>query len=59
MTRRWTYQVIEIKPAWTGRIKPQAIQDELNRLGLQGWELASTTIGTPMGPALAALKKEL
>lgn len=59
MTRRWTYQVIEIKPNWLGSLKPQVVQDELNRLGTQGWELVSVTVGTPMGPAIAVLKKEL
>jgi hypothetical protein len=59
MTRRWTYQVIEIKPGWTGRFKPEVVQNELNRLGLQGWELVSFATPKPMGPAIAVLRKEM
>jgi hypothetical protein len=37
---RWTYQVIDIKPKFLG-LRSADIQAELNRLGLQGWELVS------------------
>lgn len=59
MTHRWSYQVIEIKPGLLGRFKPQVIQDELNRLGLQGWELVSLVVSSPMAPAIVVLKKAM
>jgi hypothetical protein len=37
---RFSYQVVDIKAGMWG-LKPQKVQDELNRLGLQGWELVS------------------
>ena len=45
---RWSYQVVEITPRisfWkSGPIGlSQHIQDELNRQGMQGWELVSVT----------------
>lgn len=45
---RWNYQVIEVAPRmsfWkSGPIGlSQQIQDELNRLGMQGWELVTVT----------------
>jgi len=36
---RWTYQVVEVKPGFMGVQKP--VQERLNQLGLQGWELVS------------------
>ncbi len=37
---RFTYQVVEIKSGLFG-VKPQAVQDELNKLGAHGWELVT------------------
>ena len=37
---RWAYQVIDIKPKFLG-IRTADVQAELNRLGLQGWELVA------------------
>ena len=58
MTKRWTYQVIEIKSGLMGGFKPEVIQDELNRQGLLGWELVNLTFPAPLTPALAVFKKE-
>jgi hypothetical protein len=43
---RWAYQVIDLKPGFFG-LKSADIQAELNRLGTQGWELASVMQGMP------------
>ena len=40
-SERFTYQVVDLKATLWG-LKAQRIQDELNRLGQQGWELVST-----------------
>lgn len=37
---RWTYQVIEVKPAFL-TVKPEALQEKLNQMGQAGWELVS------------------
>ena len=39
---RWSYQVVEMMPAFfRARVPAEQLQDELNRLGAQGWELVS------------------
>jgi hypothetical protein len=37
---RWAYQVIDIKAKFWG-MRGADVQAELNRLGLQGWELVA------------------
>ena len=41
MSRRWTYKVVEVKAPFL-TLKTEALQDTLNQLGLQGWDLVST-----------------
>lgn len=55
---RWSYQVVEIKPKL---FRPMAkeVQDRLNQLGLQGWELVSATQSHQLSPVLLYLKKEM
>ena len=38
--RRWTYKVVDIKGTFNTP-KADVVQDALNQLGLQGWELVS------------------
>jgi len=61
MSKRWTYQVVEIKPVLlTGRVNAEAIQTELNRQGASGWELVQVLHnGHGLHPAKLILKKEL
>lgn len=40
MSTRWSCKVVEIKPQWLG-VKPKQVEDALNQLGMQGWELVS------------------
>lgn len=56
---RFSYQVIEIKPAFWGGNKTLQVQDELNRLGQQGWQLVSAVQSNPMHPLRLYLKKAL
>lgn len=37
-TQRWTYKIIKIKLGFLG-FNPKAAEDEINRLGKEGWEL--------------------
>ena len=57
---RWTYQVVEIAPSFLlSRVKGERIQEELNRLGAQGWELvsANNTSGRGIGVLQLFLKR--
>jgi hypothetical protein len=47
-TQRWTYKIIRIKLGFLG-FKPEAAEDEINRLGKEGWELVSTFQGYGQG----------
>ena len=58
MSRKWTYQVVEIKAGWWGNVLPDAARDQLVKLGQQGWELVTVT-RTPGQSAMAYLKKEI
>ncbi len=52
MERRWKYKVVELDPML---LKTQ-VQDELNKLGEDGWELVSVT-PIPSGWTKYYLKK--
>jgi len=55
---RWTYQVIEVKNGFWG-VKRDAMQERLNQLGLQGWELVSVLQTNQLHPTHLYLKKSL
>ena len=38
---RWSYQVVELGSPFMGPPKAQIIQDKLNQMGQNGWELVS------------------
>lgn len=38
---RWSYQVVELGNSFLGPPKPELIQERLNQMGQQGWELVS------------------
>lgn len=40
MNTRWSYKVVELKPTFLG-LKTGVVQDALNQLGAQGWELVT------------------
>ena len=58
MSKRWTYQVIEIKPKLLGGFDTEAMREELNRQGAQGWELINIIVNSTMTAAQAVFKKE-
>lgn len=57
MSERWQYKVHEIKPSFLGAIKANQIEDSLQTLGLQGWELVSVVHLSSMTPTLLFLKR--
>jgi hypothetical protein len=41
VSTRWNHQIAEIKVQMFGKSVTERAQEELNRLGAQGWELVS------------------
>lgn len=58
MSKRWSYQTIEVKTSLMGLHKAEDIQAELSRQGQLGWELVNVIIPAPMRPAMLVFKKE-
>lgn len=58
---RWTYKVIEFKRGFLQATpRGDQMEDELNKLGTQGWELVSViTSREPFHPTRAFLKRPL
>ena len=44
MSKRWSYQVVEVKPTLLGGLKAEEVQAELNRQGANGWELVTVIV---------------
>ncbi|MCC6525512.1 MAG: DUF4177 domain-containing protein [Polyangiaceae bacterium] len=40
----WEYKILTPKLSLTGKLDPEALEEQLNRLGAEGWELAATTL---------------
>ncbi|HFF6205177.1 TPA: DUF4177 domain-containing protein [Stenotrophomonas maltophilia] len=58
MSKRWSYQTIEVKTSMMGVLKPEDIQAELSRQDQLGWERVNIIIPAPMRPAMLVFKKE-
>jgi hypothetical protein len=48
VSERFAYQVLDLKAGVWG-LKAQKVQDELNRLGAQGWELVTAAQANGFG----------
>ncbi len=59
MSKRWNYQIIEVKPGLMGGFKSEVLQAELTRQGNLGWELVNMIVNSHLAPALLVFKKEL
>ncbi len=57
-SERWAYQVVEVKSGFFG-LKREAVQERLNQLGVQGWELVTVTQAGHLQPVQLFLKKPL
>lgn len=53
---RWSYQVVEVKPSFLGSTR-DAVQERLQQLGMQGWELVSAIQPQRFAPVQLYLKK--
>lgn len=49
-TQRWNYKIFKPKSNWLGSYDPDALAEQLNQLGRDGWELVSV-VGTSAAPA--------
>ena len=47
MSRNWKYLVVEVKTGLMGGFKLEALQEELDKHGLAGWELVNVVHATP------------
>ncbi|RPE77113.1 DUF4177 domain-containing protein [Vulcaniibacterium tengchongense] len=54
---RWRYRVFEILPSMLGPPVSERLQDELDRLGADGWELVSVMPVTPFDQLRVVMKK--
>lgn len=64
MSKRWTCQVLELKPAgvlgiFSFGMTPAQTQEELIRQGKLGWELVDITTLSIHGTRVAIFKREL
>ncbi|MDC7806580.1 DUF4177 domain-containing protein [Luteimonas sp BLCC-B24] len=57
MTTRWQYKVETVKLGSLGSLKPERIEEKLQALGLQGWELVNAVHATQWGPTLLFMKR--
>lgn len=57
MATRWQHKVVEVAQKLFGGKLAQHLQEELDRLGVQGWELVAVTQSSSLEPARLYLKK--
>lgn len=60
MSKRWTYLVVEVKTSMFGGFKHDALREELDRHGKQGWELVNVVHAFPTvsSPTLVFKKEQ-
>lgn len=58
---RWSYKVIDLKGSFfQATVSLEQLEEALNRLGMQGWELVNADVSRkPFQPIRAILKRPL
>lgn len=56
MNANWEYKVIDIVPQITGT-PGQKVEETLNQMGVEGWELVAALRSSPMEPTRLYLKR--
>ena len=57
MSQRWSYKVVELPfKLFAGKMRDR-VQQELDKLGVQGWELVSVVQASPVDTLRLYLKK--
>lgn len=59
MSRRWKYLAVELSTSWTGALKAQKTQEELDKYGAQGWELVNIIATSTGHSPVMVFKKEI
>lgn len=57
MSTRWQYKVEQVKVGTWGNVKPELLEERLQKLGQQGWELVNAVHATQWGPTMLFLKR--
>ena len=58
MSGRWQYKVVEVEiKLFSGKLT-ERVQEELDRLGVQGWELVNTVQTSPADSFRMIFKRE-
>lgn len=57
MTTRWQHKVFEVSVKMFGGKTSQHVQEELDKLSLQGWELVAVTQHSALEPVRLYLKR--
>lgn len=57
MSTRWIYEVVEMNPNMLGPSMTERLQEELNRLGQDGWELVAANQINPFDQVRLILKR--
>lgn len=47
MNKHWKYLVVKVPTGLMGGLKPEALQEELDKHGRAGWELVNLIHATP------------
>lgn len=59
MSTRWNYKVVELKLKLFAGSLGERVQQELDKLGTQGWELVSVVQASPVDTLRLYLKKAM
>ncbi len=57
MSTRWSYQIVEVKLQLFGKSLTDRTQEELSRMGNQGWELVNALQSSAADSVRLFLKK--
>ncbi len=57
--QRWSYQVVDIRPGFFFGSNREQMQEKLNQMGAQGWELVTVLHTRPFEPTRLYFKRSL
>lgn len=57
---KWQYKIVQFseRSFFSGQLKADKVEEELNKLGNQGWELVSLSSQGSMGASTVAILKK-
>lgn len=57
MSARWQYKVEQVKVTAWGTLRLELVEERLQKLGQQGWELVNAVHAGQWGPTVLFLKR--